>query len=116
MRINQQASNSKKWYALTAVVLLLTVGLLVGYFAWYIPSQDSENATQIDTNVVKNTTEYTPTAELNNSLAPDSPNVDVRDPEKSPEQYDGQNAAGDSSNANCIDTDCSNFAIPEGAN
>jgi cytoskeletal protein RodZ len=116
MRINQQKSGSRKWYVLTAVVLLLAVGLLVGYFTWYVPSQDRENTTQTDTNVVKNTTEYTPSTELNNSLPPDSPNSDVRDLEKSPEQYDGQNAAGDTSNANCIDADCSNFTIPEGEN
>ena len=107
MRINQNKSNSKKWVLITITVLVLIGGLTIGYFTWYLPSQNSDDNTQIDTNVVNNTIQ-------DNSVthSTDESVQNERDIEKSPEQYEGQNESGDTSNANCIDADCSNFAIP----
>jgi cytoskeletal protein RodZ len=100
--------------ARTVVIIVVTVLFILGgggLFYWLsltktLPTNPTDNtATEAFDN--------TPTINPSYSSNTDNPNSDTRDPEKSPEQYDGQNAAGDTSNANCPDGDCSNFNIPK---
>jgi flagellar basal body-associated protein FliL len=108
-------NNSHKPLTVTIIVVIVLFVLGGGaMFYWYnlaIPPPTD----QTDNSKVEEF-DNTPTIEPSYSSEAENPNSDVRNPEKSPEQYDGQNEAGDTSNANCPDGDCSNFAIPKGEN
>jgi cytoskeletal protein RodZ len=98
--------------ARTAIIIIVAVLFVLGgggLFYWY-------GLTQTRTNNVVEKFEEPPIVNTNRSTEANNSNSEVRSPEKSPEQYEGQNAAGDTSNANCIDAECSNFKIPEGEN
>jgi cytoskeletal protein RodZ len=103
--------------ARNAIIIIVVVLFILGgggLFYWYnltnTPTTNPSDSSKVER------TDNTPTIEPSYSSDVENPNSDVRDPAKSPEQYDGQNEAGDTTNANCIDADCSNFKIPEGGN
>jgi hypothetical protein len=101
----------------TVVIIVVVVLFILGggaMFYWY----NLMNVTPVDqtNNNVAEELDNTPTIEPSYYSDTENPNSDVRNPEKSPEQYEGQNETGDTSNANCPNGDCSNFIIPEGEN
>ena len=51
MRINQKKPKLKKRYIVIVVAILLLIGVLIGYFTWYLPSQNNES---VDDNIETN--------------------------------------------------------------